>query len=85
MLFRTHCSRPVIDGQASAAPGRGIGGGLDLRGVGRRDGAGVVPSVDNGGRVELKVSADEGMAESVTVGVRWRLSSADGDEAILPP
>ena len=30
--------------------GRGIGGGLELRGVGWCDGAGVVPGVESGGR-----------------------------------
>jgi hypothetical protein len=76
MLFRTRRSRPVIDASASAAPGRGIGGGLERRGVGRCDDAGVVPGVDDGGRVELYVSADEGMSESVSVGDRWRSCSA---------
>jgi hypothetical protein len=74
MLFRTRRSRPVVDASASAEPGRGIGGGLELRGVGRCDGAGVVPGVvpgvDNGGRVELYVSAEDGMSESVSVGDR---------------
>jgi hypothetical protein len=73
-VFRTRRSRPVIDASASAAPGRGIGGGLERRGVGRCDDAGVVPGVDDGGRVELYVSADEGMSESVSVGDRWRSS-----------
>ena len=51
MLLRTRRSRPVVD--ASESPtGRGIGGGLELRGVGRCDGAGVVPGVEDGGRVE---------------------------------
>jgi hypothetical protein len=70
MLLRTRRSRPVVDASASAAPGSGIGGGLELRGVGRCDGAGVVPGVESGGRVELYVSADEGMSESVSVGDR---------------
>ena len=38
---------------AATPPGSGIGGELELRGVGRCDGAGVVPGVDIGGRVEL--------------------------------
>jgi hypothetical protein len=45
--------------------------------VGRCDGAGVVPGVNNGGRVELYVRADEGISEWVSVGVRWRSCSAD--------
>ena len=77
MLFRTRRSRPVIDPSASAAaaPGSGIGGGLELRGVGRCDGAGVVPGVDIGGRVELYVSADDGISESVSIGDRCRSCS----------
>jgi hypothetical protein len=43
----------------------GIGGGLKLWGVERCDGAGVVPGVENGGRVEL-VSAKEEISESVS-------------------
>jgi hypothetical protein len=39
------------------------------------DGTVVVPGIDNGGRVELYVSADEGMSKSV--GVRWRSCTAD--------
>jgi hypothetical protein len=50
MLLRTRRSRPVV---SESAIGRGIGGGLELRGVGSCDGAGVVPGVDDGGRVEL--------------------------------
>ena len=57
--------------------GRGIGGGLELRGVGWCDGAGVVPGVDIGGRVELYVSADDGISESVSIGDRCRSCSAD--------
>ena len=38
---------------AATPPGSGIGGELELRGVGRCDGAGVVPGIDIGGRVEL--------------------------------
>jgi hypothetical protein len=72
LFFRTRRSWPVVDASASAAPGRGIGGGLELRGVGRCDGAGVIPDVDNGGRVELYVNADEGKFKLVSVGVRWR-------------
>ena len=51
MLIRTRRSRPVVDPSASAAaaPGRGIDGGPKLLGVGRYDGAGVVPGVDSGG------------------------------------
>ena len=66
MLFR---SRPIIDASASAAvaPGSGIGGGFELRGVGRCEGVGVVSGVDSGGRVELHVSADDGIAESVFI------------------
>ncbi len=52
MLLRTRRSRFVVNASESAT-GRGIGGGLELRGVGRCDGAGVVPGVDDGGRVEL--------------------------------
>jgi hypothetical protein len=63
--------------QHPAAPGRGIGGGLELRGVGRCDGAGVVPGVESGGRVKLYMSADEDMSESVSVSVRWRSCSAN--------
>ena len=37
---------------AAAVPGRGIGGGLEVRGVGRCNGAGVVPGFDSGRRVE---------------------------------
>ena len=78
MLFRTRRSWPVINPSASdAAPGSGIGGGLELRGVGRCDGAGVVPGVDIGGRVELYVSADDGISESVSIGDRCRSCSAD--------
>ena len=52
MLLRTRRSRPVVD--ASDTPNwRSIGGGLQLRGVGRWDGTGVVSSVDDGGRGEL--------------------------------
>ena len=48
-------SQPVIDAlvPAAVAPGSGINGGLELCGVERFDGAGVVPDVDSGGRVEL--------------------------------
>jgi hypothetical protein len=59
----------VVDPSASAAPGRCIGGRLELHGVRRRDAAGDGPGVDHGGRVELYVSADEGMSESVSVSV----------------
>ena len=52
MLFRTRRSRPVIDASASDRPGSGIGGGLELRSIGRCDGVGVVPGVDSGGRVD---------------------------------
>ena len=41
------------------------------------DGAGVVPGVDIGGRVELYVSADDGISESVSIGDRCRSCSAD--------
>jgi hypothetical protein len=68
MLLRTRRSRPIVG--ASGSGGRG--GGLELRGVGRWEGAGVVPGVESGGRVELYVSADEGISESVSYGVRWR-------------
>jgi hypothetical protein len=69
-LFDAHAySRPVVDPSASVAPGKCIGGRLELCGVGRRDGAGDGPGVDHGGRVELYVSADEGMSESVSVGI----------------
>jgi hypothetical protein len=68
MLFRTRRSWPVINPSASdAAPGSGIGGGLELRGVGRCDGAGVVPGMESGGRVELYVSVDDGISESVAI------------------
>jgi hypothetical protein len=77
VLLRTRCSRPVVDVSASTVPGKGIGGGLELHGVRRYDGASVVPDVDNGGPVELYVSADDGMSESVSVGVRWRFCSTD--------
>jgi hypothetical protein len=36
-----------------------------------------VPGVDNGGRVELYMSAENGISESVSVGVHWRSCSAD--------
>ena len=58
-------------------PGSGIGGGLELRGVGWCDEAGVVPGVDSGGRVELNVSVDDCMSESVSIGDRCRTCSAD--------
>jgi hypothetical protein len=48
------------------------------------DGAGVVLGVDNGGWVELCVSADEGMHESVSVGVRWRPCSSDQSKRYPP-
>jgi hypothetical protein len=70
MLFRTGRSQPFVDASASAAPGSGIGGGLELRDVGRCNCAGVAPGVDNGGQVELYVSVDDGMSESASVGVR---------------
>ena len=38
MLFRTRHSQAVIDASAATVPGRGIGGGLGSRGVGRCDG-----------------------------------------------
>ena len=61
MLLSTRRSRPIVDASASsaAAPGRGIGigGGLELHGVGRCDGANVVPGVDSGGQVELRTTA----------------------------
>ena len=76
MLFRIPRSWPIID--ASAVPGGVLaaGGGLELRVVGRRDGAGVVPGVESGGRVELLVSADNSISESVPIGDRCRSSSA---------
>jgi hypothetical protein len=43
-----------------------------VAGVGQCDGAGVVPGVHNGGRIELYVSAEDGISESVSVGVCWR-------------
>jgi hypothetical protein len=67
-LLRARRSRPNVE-ESGSAGGMGIGGGLELRGVGRCDGAGVVPGVENGGRVEL-VSAEEGISESVSNGVR---------------
>ena len=73
MLICTRRSRPIVDASASsaAAPGRGIGigGGVELHDVGRCDGADVVPGVDSGGQVELYVSADDGMSESVAIAV----------------
>jgi hypothetical protein len=68
MLFRTCRARAVIDASGSAAPGRGFGGGLESRGVGRCNTAVAVPGVDNSARVELHVSADDGMSEFVSVG-----------------
>lgn len=53
-----------------SVPGRGIGGALELRGASRRDGPGVVQGVESGGRVGLYASAENGMFESVSVGVR---------------
>jgi hypothetical protein len=67
ILLRTRRSRPVVD--ASGSEG-GRGGELELRGVGRWEGAGVVPGVESGGRVELYVNAEEGISESVSEGVR---------------
>ena len=51
MLFRTRRPRLVVDPSTSAAavPGRGNGGELELRDVGRCDGAGVVPGVNSDG------------------------------------
>ena len=81
MLICTRRSRPIVDASASsaAAPGRGIGigGGLELHGVGTCDGADVVPGVDSGGQVELYVSADDGMSESVSIGDRCRSCSTN--------
>ena len=70
---------PSVDASASAAaaPGSAIGSGLELRGIGRYDGAGVVPGVDSGGRVELYASADDGISGSVSVGVRCRSCSVE--------
>jgi hypothetical protein len=76
LLYRTCLSRSVVDASASAAPG---GGGLELRGVGRCDGAGVVLGVESGGLVELYVSADEGLPESVSVGVRCSADQSAND------
>ena len=49
----------VVDASESV-PVSSIGGGLELRGVGRR--AGVIPGVDNGGRAEMYayVNAEDG-------------------------
>ena len=79
MLFRTRRSRPIVDASASTAvvPGSGISGGLELRSVGKCDGAGVVLGVESGSRVELYVSADDSISESVSVGDRCRSCSAD--------
>ena len=79
MLFRTRRSRARYRslGICRSRAGRGIGGGLELRGVGWCDGAGVVPGVDIGGRVELYVSAEDGISESVSIGDRCRSCSAD--------
>ena len=54
MHFHIRRSWPVVNPStsAAAAPGRGIDGGLELLGVGRYDGASVVPGVDSGERVE---------------------------------
>ena len=41
--------------------------------MGRCDGVGVVPGVGSGGRVELHVSADDGISESVSIGDRFNL------------
>lgn len=70
-LLRMRRSRPIV-GASGSAGGRGTGGGLELRGVGRCDGVGVVPGVERGGRVELYVRAEDGISESVSDGVRWR-------------
>ena len=74
MLFRTCRSRPIVDASASTAvaPGSGIGGGLELRSVGKCDGAGVVPGVESGVGVELYVSVDDGISDSVSFGDRCR-------------
>jgi hypothetical protein len=69
MLFRTCRSQSVVNASASAVTWEGYWCGLGLHGVGRCGCACVVPDVDNGGRAELYVSADEGMSESVSVGV----------------
>ena len=70
MLLYTRRSRPIVDTSASSAasPGRGIGigGRLELHGVGRCNGAGVISGIDSGGRVELHASADDGMSESAS-------------------
>ena len=55
------------------APGSGIGSRLELHSVRRCDGVGVVPGIDSGGRVELQVSEDDGISESVSIGDRFNL------------
>ena len=75
-LFRTCCSRPVVDPSASAPrlERYSIGGGLELLGVGRYDGAGVVPGVNSGGRLGIELCV---MSESVSVAHRCRSYNAD--------
>jgi hypothetical protein len=71
MLLRTCSSLPVVEASASAIGG-GMGGGLEVWGMERWEGAGVVPGVDSSARVEAYVSAEDGISESESGGVRWR-------------
>lgn len=73
-LFRTHHSWPVFDPSASVPrlERYSIGGGLELLGVGKCDGAGVVPGGQQWRALEVELY---GISKSVSVAHRCR--SAD--------